>query len=462
MSVDSNLVERLAGARPVNWQTLHGQPFTGVSTDTRTIQSGELFVALHGDRYDGHDFLKTAFDSGAAAALVDANWLAHTRIDLGNVPLVGVPDSLKGMQELAREHRRRFDIPIVGIAGSNGKTSTKELVASVLSQKCKTLKTEGTLNNHIGVPLTLLRLDQTHKAAVIEMGTNHPGEVATLCEIAEPTFGLITNIMREHMEFFGTIENVARAEGELFDWLAQSDGAAFVNLDESLIVAAAEKVKKRCRYAFTSRIVEVHGTDNGLGPDGKGLLGVNCTARRVKFGASVGLVGRHHIHNALAAVAVGIFFGVQPQQIVDALFSQQPAKHRMHMFQLHGVTIIDDTYNANPDSMLAALRTLAELPCKGRRIAALGNMGELGEKKADYHREIGAAVRALGIQALFTVGDLGRIIFEAATPKSGTHCKDREEMTQRLNATIREGDMLLLKASRSVKLDLVVDALKQG
>jgi UDP-N-acetylmuramoyl-tripeptide--D-alanyl-D-alanine ligase len=373
-----------------------------------------------------------------------------------------VPDSLKGLQELAREHRRKFDIPIVAIAGSNGKTSTKELVASVLSQKFKTLKTEGTLNNHIGVPLTLLRLDQTHKAAVIEMGTNHPGEVATLCEIAEPTHGLITNIMREHMEFFGTIENVARAEGELFDWLAQSDGAAFVNVDEPLIISAAAKLKKRCRYGFTNTFIEVHGTDKGAAPDGTGLLGVDCRVRHLKFEARVGLVGRHHIHNALAAVTVGVFFGVPQAQIQLVLANQQPAKHRMNVYQLSGVTIIDDTYNANPDSMLAALRTLADLSCKGRRIAALGNMGELGEKKEEYHREIGAAVRELGIQMLFTVGDLGRFIFEAAAVKSGIHCKDRDELTQQLNATIREGDVLLLKASRSVKLDLVVDALKKA
>lgn len=462
MSIDSNLMEKLAGARPVNWQALRGEPFTGISTDTRTIKSGELFVALRGDRYDGHDYLKTAFDAGAAAALVDVNWLAHTRIDLGPAPLMGVPDALKGLQELAREHRRKFDIPVIGIAGSNGKTSTKELTASVLSQQARTLKTEGTLNNHIGVPLTLLRLDSTHKAAVIEMGTNHPGEVAMLCEIAEPTYGLITNIMREHMEFFGTIENVARAEGELFDWLAQSDGAAFVNADEPMIVAAAAKVKKRCRYGFTTTDVEVHGIDGGLTGDGTGLLKVTCRARRVKLDARVGLVGRHHIQNALAAATVGVFFGVPQQLIALALVNQQPAKHRMNVFQLHGVTVIDDTYNANPDSMLAALRTLADLPCKGRRIAALGNMGELGEKKEEYHREIGAAVRKLGIHALFTVGDLGRFIFEAAAPKSGTHCKDGKELTQHLNATIRDGDVLLLKASRSMKLDLVVEELKKA
>ena len=203
MSIDPTLLERVTGARPVNLALLRGEPFTGVSTDTRTVQSGELFVALHGDRFDGHDFLKEAFDRGAAAAVVDANWLAHARIDFGTPPLVGVPDTLKALHELALAHRRRFDMPLIAIAGSNGKTTTKELTASVLGQRWRVLRTEGTLNNHLGVPLTLLRLEPTHRAAVIELGMNHIGEVAALCEIAEPTHGLITNIGREHLEFLG-------------------------------------------------------------------------------------------------------------------------------------------------------------------------------------------------------------------------------------------------------------------
>jgi len=481
MSVAVELLEQLPGARPHNLKSLRGEPFTGVSTDSRTIRSGELFVALRGDKFDGHNFMKEAFDHGAAAAIVDVRWLELNQVAFGPCALVGVSDTCKALGELARAHRRNFDIPVIGVAGSNGKTTTKELIASVLSAgvvaavpggqdkrpapgtgatTTRILKTEGTLNNHIGVPLTVLRLEPQHKAAVVELGTNHLGEVASLCEIAEPTHGLITNIGREHLEFFGTLDNVARAEGELFDWLAQSGGTAFVNADEPRIVALAERLKKRWRYGFAAADADVRGIDHGLAADGTGKLGVHCAAEGAKFETRVGLVGRHHVHNALAAAAVGLHFAIEPAQIQAALASAKAAKHRMNVFQVRGITILDDTYNANPDSMLAALHTLAALPCKGRRIAALGNMGELGGQSEALHQEIGRAVRSLKVDALFTVGELGRIIHEAAALGAGAHCGSREELAKLLKATVQPGDVVLLKASRSVGLDGVVEGLR--
>jgi UDP-N-acetylmuramoyl-tripeptide--D-alanyl-D-alanine ligase len=454
MSVPVELLKQLTAARPFHLESLRGAPFTGVSTDTRTVQAGQLFVALRGEKFDGHQFIPAAFDRGAAAAIADSNWIEGNRAALPAAPLVGVPDTYRALGELARLHRRNFDFPVIGVAGSNGKTTTKELIASVLGRRWNVLKTEGTLNNHIGVPLTLLRLDTVHQAAVVELGTNHPGEVAALCEIAEPTHGLITNIGREHLEFFGTVENVARAEGEMFDRLIECGGTGFVNADEPLIAGRAPKLRTQWRFGFESPDVDVRGVETG-----NGMLTVQCPAQKLVFETRVNLIGGHQVRNALAAAAVGLHFGVEPAQIGAALESQQPAKHRMQRFEAGGVTILDDTYNANPDSMLAALRTLAALPCRGRRIAALGNMGELGPESESFHREIGETVQALGIDALCTVGDLARFTREAAGPVAGGHCDDREKLLERLQATVRAGDLLLLKASRSMKLDLVVEQL---
>jgi UDP-N-acetylmuramoyl-tripeptide--D-alanyl-D-alanine ligase len=460
MSIGVELLDQLTGARGFNLKSLRGEPFAGVSTDTRTVQSGELFVALRGEKFDGHDFLNEAFDHGAAAAIVDLRWLDQNERLYAQRALVGVPDTLKALQELAREHRRAFDIPIIGVAGSNGKTTTKELIASVLGQTHRVLKTEGTLNNHIGVPLTLLRLGSEHRVAVIELGTNHPGEVAALCEVAEPTHGLITNIMREHMEFFGTIENVARAECELFDWLVQSHGTAFVNCDESLITARTGKLRKQWRFGFATADVDVLGKDGGLGADGRGELTVFCLTKGGDFAVRVGLVGRHQIRNALAAAAVGLHFGVPHAAIQTALASQKPAKHRMEVFTARGVTILDDTYNANPDSVLAGLQTLADFPCAGRKFAVLGDMLELGGQSETFHKEIGEAVRNLGITGLFTFGERAKGVYEAAALKLGEHLTVRGELTKRLRASLQPGDVVLLKGSRGMKLDLVVEELR--
>src|ERR1051325_1543092 len=460
MSVDTIGLEQLTGGRPLNTKSLRGEPFHGVSTDSRTVRSGELFFALRGDRFDGHDFVKQAFDRGAAAAVVEIPWLDHHGRAFGKLPFVGVPNSLKALAELARIHRRNYDLPVIAVAGSNGKTTTKDLIASVLSPRGSVLKTEGTLNNHIGVPQTLFHLESTHRTAVIELGMNHLGEIATLCEIAEPTHGLITNIGREHLEFLHSLDNVARAEAELFDWLAQSDGIGFINADDPRIVSRGKQVKRQWQYGFNFKEADVRGTDAGLDANGRGLLKVECPAKKQMFQARLGLVGRHHLQNGLAAAAVGMYFGVEPSSIRSSLEAQKPAKHRMEAFAVAGVTVLDDTYNANPDSMLAALKTLAAFSGSGRRIAVLGDMGELGSQGEALHREIGETLRQLGIDALFTIGDLGHFIHLAAGPSLGGHSKNCAELIAQLANFVRPGDVVLLKASRRIQLERVVEGLK--
>lgn len=457
--ISVELLGQLTGARLVRSTEMACKAFAGVCTDSRKLQKGELFVAIRGEKFDGHAFVQETFAKGAAAALVDERWFADQEADSIAGPLAIVPDTVKAFGELARAHRRQFDIPVIAIGGSNGKTTTKEMVASILSKRWHVLKSEASFNNHIGVPSTLLQLRASHRAAVIEFGTNHPGEIAYLCGITEPTHGLITNIMREHMEFFGSIEGVAAEECALLDWIRQRNGVFIVNADDPQLLDRSRELKSCLRHGFAATEADVRGADRGLGPDGRGRLGVEWQARNVAFEAHVGVVGNHHMRNALAAAAVGLHFGCSPEQIQSALREQKPAAHRMEVFEKAGVMILDDTYNANPDSMLAALQTLASIPCKGRRIAALGTMGELGEKSEAYHREIGRAVKDLKLDGLFTVGEPAHFIFEEASPSLGKHCGDGNEVYKQLKSSVRGGDLLLLKASRSVQLDEVVAKL---
>lgn len=433
-----------------------GRKFTGVSTDSRNVRRGELFVALRGDNFDGNRFVAEAFRRGAAAAVVDTPAGLKAA---GRNPVVAVKDSAKALGALARAYRAKFRVPVVAVAGSNGKTTTKEMIAKVLGRKFNVLSTEGNLNNHIGVPATLFRLRPSHGIAVVEVGTNHFGEVRRLAETALPTHGLITNVGREHLQFFRTVAGVARAEGELFDHLAASGGTAFVNADDARVAALASKNATTVPYGFRGRGRTVRGTELRVGANGAARFTVR--GRNGKpFGVRLTVPGRHTAANALAAAAVGIAFGVPPGSIAAALAEFRPVGKRMETLTVNGVTVLNDTYNANPDSMLSALETLALFRGRGKRIAVLGDMLELGRTARREHELVGAAAGKHGFTDLLAFGPLAKHYVKGA--RAGRHYADKRRLAADLLSMARPGDVVLVKGSRGMRMEEIVSALAGG
>lgn len=438
---------------------LKGKRLTGISTDTRSLREGNLFVALRGERADGHRFLAEAFGRGALAAVVEDG------ADVSSVAsksLLVVHSSTHALGMLARLHRDRFDIPVIAVAGSNGKTTTKDMITAVLSTRYTVLSTEGNHNNHIGVPLTLFGLSRKHDVAVVEVGTNHPGELAWLCEILDPTHGLVTAIGREHLEFFGSLEGVAREEGTLYTVLRKrKNGVAFVNADDREVVALARGVRRRVSYGFTAARPVVRG--RALQSDARGCAAFELTGPRMKKpqGIRLAVPGVHNGLNALAAAAVGSAFRIPAGDIRRALERIRPSSKRMELVDLEGVLIFNDTYNANPDSMLASLQTLASARVPGKKIAVLADMRELGPAGPEEHARIGRAVRDLGIDYLLTFGALARHMHEAAGLPFAVHYEQKNVLAEYLAELIAPGDAVLVKGSRGMQMEDVVAFLEE-
>ena len=422
-----------------------------VSTDSRTAKPGSVFFAIRGEKFDGHQYIDEAFEAGAVIAVVDQ------RCDPGvlrNRPAVVVNDATAALGQLANRYRRKFSIPVLAIAGSNGKTTTKDMVADVLSEKYSVLKTEGNHNNHIGVPQTLFRMAKNHDVAVLELGTNHPGELARLCTIVEPTHGLITNIGREHLEFFRDLEGVAKEESSLFDSLAPS-GTAFVNADDAGVAAKAKKLRKRVTYGFGRNRVRVHGRFLALDENGRGSLSVRARGKR-GFLVQLSVPGRHLVGNALAASAVGLALRVSPKSIQTSLRRFSASSKRMEVRIVRGVTIIDDTYNANPESMLAALETLHSMHSRGKKIAVLADMLELGKQSMREHQAVGENV---GVDCLLTFGRYARAIHESASAKTKFHYDQKNVLSEYLAELVTPGDIVLVKGSHGMAMEDVVTFL---
>ncbi len=443
----------------LNVEKLRGKEIVGISTDSRAVKEYELFVALRGANFDGHKFLTEAFEKGCAAAVVDAS----ARLDaVQTMPLLVVSDTTKALGELGRYCRQKFSIPVIAIAGSNGKTTTKEMVTAVLSQKYRVLSTQGNLNNQIGVPQTLFRLEKKHQIAIVEIGTNHPGEIQHLCDILEPTHGLITNVGREHLEFFTNLTSVAKEEAALFDRLRKQKGTvAFVNADDKRVVAKSKKLKTAVTYSFTTRRSSVSG--KLLGANGSGCASFSFSAKSAKRATKVQLQipGAHNAHNALSAAAIGLTFKVPSKQIKAALEKFTPAGKRMEILNINGVMIFNDTYNANPDSTLAALLTLASATVAGKKIAVLADMKELGEASFDEHSRLGKEVSRLSIDYLFTFGEHARKIHEAATLTNKLHYEQRNVLAEYVAELLSPGDAVLVKGSRSMQMENVVSFLQE-
>ena len=432
--------------------------FSRVHTDSRSAQAGDLFVALPGERFDGHDFLDEVAKKGVVAVVIERTRKPGT---LPECAVIVVDNTRAALGQLAAAYRQEFTLPVIAVGGSNGKTTTKELIAAVLRQKLVTLWSEASFNNDIGVPMTLLRLDKTHEAAVLEVGTNHPGELAPLVKLVQPRHGVITNIGREHLEFFGDVAGVAREEGFLAE-LLPADGKLFVHGDNDWTAELAQRTR--------ATVVRVGLADNNdwrvrsLRPDMKGAtFRVEAPAAELNGEYRVNLLGRHQVVNALFALAVGAELGLNRVAMQRGLAECEPAKMRLQLWEAGGVRVLDDSYNANADSMLAALQVLLELPCKGRRVAVLGDMAELGAHSERAHAEVGRRAAESGVGQLFAVGRLAGVMAQAAREaglKRVIELADADAAAAALKTFLKAGDLVLLKASRSVRLERIATALR--
>lgn len=432
----------------------------GVSIDSRTICAGDLFIAIRGEQFDGHNFISKAVEAGAALIVVNQRWAENNAAMMVSItiPRLVVEDTTLALGALANIYRKKFDIPILVVGGSNGKTTTKEMIRNVLSTKYSVLCTEGNLNNHIGVPETLFRLDKKHDIAVVEIGTNHPGEIEYLCSIVEPTHGILTNIGREHLEFFGSLDGVAKAEAELFSWLAAHHGVAFVNGDDEYLPALAKKIKKRIVFGFSAKDAAVKASSLTMDEVARASFLVKPKGKRV-IKISVGVPGEHNAKNALAATAVGLHFKIAPATIQRVLETFQAANKRMQVIQTGGITILNDTYNSNPDSVLVALATLKSVNTAGRRIAVLGDMLELGTHAEMLHKQIGKMAAGCRVDILLTYGKLSHATYQAATTVTKSHFELKPVLIKFLSEIVAAGDVVLVKGSRGMKMEEVVASL---
>ncbi len=429
-----------------------------VVVDSRTARPGDLFVALEGERFDGHDFVEAAARSGVTAVLVASGKQLPDGVGCG---VLAVADTRPALGRLAARYRSEFTARVVAVAGSNGKTTTKELLASVVKQRFSAHWSPASYNNEVGVPLTLLGLEAKHEVAVVEAGTNHPGELGHLLGMIRPDWGVLTGIGREHLAYFGDLEGVVAEESELALCLSES-GLLFVLGDDpaSAVMAGrtgARVVRVGLGQANEWRVTETRFEEGGM------FFQVETGRSGFGGGYRVNLVGRHQVLNAVLAMAVGAELGMERGEVERGLSACVAAPRRMQLWEEQGIRVLDDSYNANADSTLAALQTLMELKCQGRRVAVLGDMAELGEQSATAHEEVGRRAAELGVDQLIAVGSMATVmgaaaraaglnrVVELASPEAAAHAVRR---------LVRRGDLVLVKASRSTRLEEVSEALR--
>jgi UDP-N-acetylmuramoyl-tripeptide--D-alanyl-D-alanine ligase len=417
--------------------------------DSREAGAHSLYIPIVGERLDGHSFIQDAYDRGAVCCLT------QQRLNISR-PFILVKDTRLAFQRIAYHHRARFDVKMVGITGSVGKTTTKELIACVLAQRYDVLKTEGNFNNQTGVPLTLLRLNEAHEVGVLELGTNHFGEIRSLSNMVRPDVCVFTNIGDSHLEYLGSREGVFKAKREMLEYAAR--GAHIIaNGDDVFLATLRESEPNVTLYGFGG-----HNDVIAQGMADRGVAGVSFTAvcEKDELELFVPSPGRHMVYNALAAVAVGRALGVPAQKIQTGIASFTTQGDRMRVQKSGGITILNDVYNANPNSMRAALDVLNN--AGGRRICVLGDMLELGEKSGQYHEELGAYAAGLGIDVILCTGAMGKSIHEGAVAAGASNAfyrPDQQTLWETLASTLKAGDTVLVKASRGMALEHTVGRL---
>lgn len=455
MSITLKDIKQIANVEIVN-SDLIGK-ITGVSIDSRKINRGELFFAIKGENFDGHDFADEVISKGASAVVIQKNHVQ--KFADKNYPLILVDDTIQALGKLARIYRNKFDVKVIGLTGSNGKTTTKEMMAKILESKYNVLKTEGNLNNNIGLPLNLFRLKKNHKLAVLEMGINHFGEMRSLCEIADPDLGLITMIGTAHIEFFGSKEGIAKEKGEMFNYLREKNGYAFVNADDVLIKKQAKKIRRKLTFGFNSRS-DVKGKILSLNSLAQSKLRITYKNKSVVI--DLPTYGIHSAQNALAAASAGIKFGISLKQIKNALESFQAYDKRMQVVTINEFTFINDAYNANPDSMRLAINTLSQMNGFENKIVILGDMLELGEHSEKFHRDLAHYLKESGIHNVYLFGDLTRFTFDEAMKLklNAQHFDSKSKIAEELLTMNKNRLLILLKGSRKMKMEEIIELVK--
>jgi UDP-N-acetylmuramoyl-tripeptide--D-alanyl-D-alanine ligase len=427
----------------------------GYSIDSRTVGAGQLFFAVRGERLDGHDFVEQALKNGAVAAVVRKDQLARYS---ENTPLLAVEDTLVALQTLATAVRKRWGKPLIAVTGSAGKTTTKEAIAHVLSAQFRVLKSEGNFNNHFGLPLMLLKLEPEYDVAVIEMGMSHAGEIRALAKIAQPEIGVVTNVAPVHLEFFDSIAGIARAKYELVESLP-ANGTAVLNADDEYVSQFGRDFKGKVVMYGTRPTADVRAekicSKEREGTEFEVAIG------GVREAARLPLVGKHNVLNALAAVAVGLERGMKPSEAVAALATLAPAEKRGEVLQLGNITAINDCYNSNPKALEAMVDALAAMTAK-RHIVVAGEMLELGSAGEELHRKAGRHIAGKKIDLLLGVRGLAQAMVESARDAGicAEFVASSEEAGEWLAREARDGDLVLLKASRGVKLEKALEIWK--
>lgn len=437
--------------------------FESAEIDSRRIKDTQIFFAIKGDNTDGHKYLKDVFKKGVKLAVVEKKWFLKNKKDFKKSSFIVVADTILFLGAFAKKHLEKFRISVLCIGGSNGKTTTKDLVSCVLSQKYNVLKTEGNFNNHIGLPLTLLRLNDKHDFAVLEVGCNHFGEIKYLCEIAKPQYGMITNIGREHLEFFKTVKGVAKAEFELYDYLKKNNGVCFCNVDDEFIKNYSAKLKKENKFIYSNKKnADVKGKFVKFNKNFEPELSISY--KKNSFNVTVATFGKHSVVNGLAAASTGLYFGVSPMKIRKALKEFKPtSSKRMEVIKKNGLTIINDAYNSNPDSVKMGLETIKEFNTKGNKYAVLSDMLELGKVSKREHGYIGTLASKLKLENLFTTGPESLNTHKSAKGvKNNLYFEKKADLISHLKNNIRKNDVIYVKGSRGMKMEEVVENLIQN
>jgi UDP-N-acetylmuramoyl-tripeptide--D-alanyl-D-alanine ligase len=439
--------------------------FERISIDSRSISANDVFVALVGEVHDGHTFIRDVMAKGVSGLIANKDRkkdLPISEWQTGNIACVAVTDTTQALGDLAAFHRARTDVALVAITGSNGKTTTRQMTAAVVARKFNTLATIGNYNNQIGVPLTLLRIAPEHRWAVVELGSNSPGEIARLAQICSPDIGVITNIGPAHLEGLGSLDGVMREKEQLIDRL-KAKGKAVLNADDRRVYKIATRTKKEVLLFGLSKSAEIRASVVN-----EKISGISFSLDLAQKSLTVDLkvAGHFMVLNALAAAAVGHLLGVSAEEIKAGLETFKPAWGRMNIVQTaSGIHLIDDTYNANPESMKAALTTLKSLRANNRSVFVAGDMLELGTQSKSLHRQVGVWAATAGIRKLFVTGDFAEAVTagakDAKMKSDDIVTGSREEIIDALRDSLKPGDWVLIKGSRGARMDIIVEGLKQ-
>jgi UDP-N-acetylmuramoyl-tripeptide--D-alanyl-D-alanine ligase len=439
---------------------------SAVSIDTRNCPKDAMFIGIKGANFDGNTFVEKALEQGCKYAITD-----NAEIGVGNPNIIHVQDSLKTLQDLAHYHRMMFDIPVIGITGTNGKTTSKELISTVLSKEYNVLYTQGNLNNHIGVPLTLLRLNRSHNIAVVEMGANHPKEIEFLCKIARPNYGIITNVGKAHLEGFGSFEGVKKTKGELYDFIKSVDGKIFLHSDNPHLCEMVNSNTELVEVSMTefANALETikYGESEENFVSGSILsctpyinvelrLNGNASGEKTSYKIETNLIGDYNLSNILSAACIGRYFGVMDEEIVSALQEYTPTNNRSQCTRTEKNTLIVDAYNANPTSMEAALKNFSKIDTTSDKVLILGDMKELGEDSETEHQKVLALIQSLGFTKAYFVGSE----FAKVAGSEFSKCFENvESLAEYLTANPISDSTILIKGSNSTRLTKIVPSL---